>query len=114
MEHRRIQTGDFAAYSDEYQRLGLALSKRREPLVTALEGLLAMLTVHAVLATAPPLARGVSEDRDDDMFLAAAVAGHAKLIVSGDKHLLRVSGWQGIAVLRPREFSDRYLELSGL
>lgn len=28
---------------------------------------------------------------------------------SGDKHLLKVSGWQGIQVLKPREFVDLYL-----
>ena len=28
---------------------------------------------------------------------------------SGDKHLLRVSGYEGIEVLKPREFVDRFL-----
>ncbi len=40
---------------DEYRRVGFELSKGREPLVSALEALLAMLTVHAVLVNAPPL-----------------------------------------------------------
>ena len=46
---------------------------------------------------------------DDDKFLACAIAGKSKLIVSGDKHLLRVSGYRGIKVERPREFIDEYL-----
>lgn len=75
---------------DEYRRVGFELSKGREPLVSALEALLAMLTVHAVLVNAPPLDERISEDPDDDMFLAAAVAGHARLIVSGDKAFKRV------------------------
>ena len=95
---------------EEYRRVGLELSKGREPLVGMLEALLAMLTVHAVLVNAPPLDERVSEDPDDDMFLAAALAANARLIVSGDKHLLRVSGWRGIEVLKPRPFVDRYIE----
>jgi len=35
--------------------------------------------------------------------------GRRELIVSGDKDLLRVSGYQGIRVVRPRAFVDRYL-----
>jgi predicted nucleic acid-binding protein len=73
-----------------------------------------MLTVHAILVNAPPLAEPVSEDPDDDMFLAAAIAGRARVIVSGDKHLLRVSGWQQIEVLKARQFVDRYIEPAGI
>lgn len=95
---------------DEYRRVGLELSKGREPLAGALEALLAMLTVHAQLVDAPPLGERVSEDPDDEMFLAAALAANARLIVSGDKHLLRVSGWRGIEVLKARAFVDRYID----
>lgn len=95
---------------DEYRRVGLELSKGREPLESMLEALLAMLTVHAVLVDAPPLDERVGEDPDDEMFLAAALAANASLIVSGDKHLLRVSGWRGIEVLKARSFVDRYIE----
>jgi predicted nucleic acid-binding protein len=42
----------------------------------------------------------VSEAPDDAMFLAAALAANARLIVSGDTHLLRVSGWRGIYAKR--------------
>lgn len=94
---------------DEYRRVGLELSKGREPLVGLLEALLATLTVHAQLVDAPPLDAPVGEDPDDEMFLAAALAANARLIVSGDKHLLRVSGWNGIEVLKARAFVDRYL-----
>ena len=90
--------------------MGLALSKGREPLVSTLEALLAMLTVHAVMVNAPPLDERVSADPDDEMFLPAALAANASLIVSGDKHLLRVSGWCGIAVLKARPFVERYIE----
>jgi putative PIN family toxin of toxin-antitoxin system len=51
----------------------------------------------------------VCSDPDDDKFLACAQASMAPVIVSGDRHLLAVSGWRGIEVLRPRTFLDRHL-----
>lgn len=99
---------------EEYRRVGLELSKGRESLLGALDALLAVVTVHAMLVDAPPLDERVSDDPDDDKFLAAAVAANAKIIVSGDKHLLRVSGWRHIEVLKPRQFLDRYFELDGI
>ena len=83
--------------------MGLELSRGREPVVNTLEALLAMLTVYALLVKASPFNERVSEDRDDEMFLAAVLAANAGVIVSGDKHLLRVSGWRGIEVLKARQ-----------
>jgi putative PIN family toxin of toxin-antitoxin system len=95
---------------DEYRRVGQALAAGREPLVRALDTLLAMVAVHATVVNAPALTSRVCEDPDDDKFLAAALAGGAMVVVSGDKHLLRVSGWQSIDVLTPRQFVDRQLD----
>ena len=91
---------------DEYRRVGRELADGRAPLDTALDALLALVAVHATLIDAPPLPERVSADPDDDKFLAAAVAGQAGYVVSGDKHLLEVSGWHGITVLKPRAFVD--------
>ena len=91
----------------EYRRVGVALAKGRTAVLEPLDTLFALVTVHATLVNPPPLHEPVSEDPDDDMFLAAALAGHAHVVVSGDKHLLRVSGWQGIEVCKPRTFLDR-------
>lgn len=93
----------------EYRRVGLELAKERTPLIAALDALLTTIAVHAVVINASSLPTPVSEDPDDDKFLAAAVANSAALIVSGDKHLLRVSGWNDIMVLTPRQFVDQYL-----
>jgi uncharacterized protein len=94
---------------EEYRRVGLELARGHEPLVRALDAILTLFTVHAILVNPPPLAVPVSQDPDDDKFLAAALAGRARVVVSGDKHLLRVSGWQDIDVLKPRQFVDRYI-----
>lgn len=49
------------------------------------------------------------DDEDDVMFLACAIAGAASCVVSGDRALLRASGYEGIDVLTPKNFSTRYL-----
>lgn len=51
----------------------------------------------------------ICEDPDDDKFLAATLASRCKLIISGDRHLLRVSGHRGVEVIRPRRFVEEYL-----
>ena len=49
-------------------------------------------------------------DPADDKFLACALASGTRVIVSGDKHLLRVSGWQRIEVVTPRQCVDWYID----
>ncbi len=43
--------------------------------------------------------RVVVDDVDDDHVIAAAVAGHADLIVSGDAHLLDLKNCEGIEIV---------------
>lgn len=92
---------------DEYRRVGRLLALEYEGV--ELEPILALVAVHADVVEAPDLPERVCQDPDDDKFLACAVAGGAGVVVSGDKHLRQVSGWNGIAVLSPREFADRHL-----
>ena len=49
---------------------------------------------------------GVSEDSDDDKYIAAAVEGRATLVVSGDPDLLDVEEYQGVRIITPRAFLD--------
>lgn len=49
----------------------------------------------------------VTADPSDNKFIEAAVAGQADYIVSGDKHLLDLKEFQGIAILTPRIFLDQ-------
>ena len=46
----------------------------------------------------------VPDDPDDNHILACALAGKADLIVSGDKDLLRLKEYEGIAIIRPMDF----------
>ncbi len=46
----------------------------------------------------------IHDDPDDNRILECAVAGRASVIVSGDRHLLRLRSHEGIQVLTTRQF----------
>jgi predicted nucleic acid-binding protein len=75
--------------------------------------MLELVTMNAELFSDQVMLEPVCEDPDDDKFIACALASGCKVIVSGDKHLLKVSGFGGIRVLRPRAFIDEYLSQVG-
>ncbi|HEY7733592.1 MAG TPA: putative toxin-antitoxin system toxin component, PIN family, partial [Nitrososphaera sp.] len=47
--------------------------------------------------------RVVKQDPDDDTILRTAVDGRAKLVVSGDNHLLDMKGFRGIRIVSVEE-----------
>jgi len=91
----------------EYRRVGARLGSRY-PLVDA-EPLLDLVTRESRIVDPIPVPTSACDDPDDIMFLACAIAGHAHIVVTGDRALLRASGFQGIEVVTPREFLRRYL-----
>lgn len=101
------------AIQSEYHRVGGELAKGHPARAEALAPVLTMLARHATVVHAPPLSAPVCADASDDKFLAAAKAANASLVISGDRHLLDVSGWQGVTVLSPRTFLDRHVRGTG-
>jgi uncharacterized protein len=57
-----------------------------------------------VVAPAPLPSIVIRDDPKDDIFLACALAGAADLIVSGDRHLLRLGDFEGVPILAPAAF----------
>jgi putative PIN family toxin of toxin-antitoxin system len=51
----------------------------------------------------------LNEDAEDNKILECALAAGANVIVSGDKHLLKLSKFRKTKILTPRQFFD-YLE----
>ncbi|MDO8724065.1 MAG: putative toxin-antitoxin system toxin component, PIN family [Syntrophales bacterium] len=92
---------------DEYRRVGKSLAEQFPGI--DLGPTLELVTVKAAMFSAQSFHEPVCADPDDDKFFACALAGKSKVIVSGDKHLLQVSGFREIRVLKPREFVDEYL-----
>ncbi|HLF98834.1 MAG TPA: putative toxin-antitoxin system toxin component, PIN family [Acidimicrobiia bacterium] len=50
----------------------------------------------------------VRDDPADDRVLEAAVAGAAEVVVSGDRHLLRIGEFRGIRMLSPADFLTEF------
>lgn len=92
---------------EKYQRVGEILAERFSEV--NLDPIIKLIAVKAEMVLAPNLSDLICDDPDDDKFLACALKNKNKLIISGDKHLLRVSGYQGINIIRPRRFVDKYL-----
>ena len=92
---------------EEYRRVGELLSKQFPGIEFA--PALQILAIHAEFVRTKKLATQVCEDPDDDKFLECAISGNSNLIVSGDKHLLKISRYKGIVILSPRNFVENYL-----
>jgi uncharacterized protein len=62
----------------------------------------------AVIVSPASVPRVIERDGDDDHVLAAALAGRADLITSGDKrHVLPLGSYQGIPIVSAREAVER-------
>jgi uncharacterized protein len=91
----------------EYQRVAEELSIKYTGI--DISDVLDLLLVKAEMIDAGTLPESVSADADDDKFIACAVAGSLQIIVSGDRHLLDISTYRNVPVLKPRRFVDEYL-----
>jgi putative PIN family toxin of toxin-antitoxin system len=96
------------AILDEYRRVAHELAEQFPGVDPGPS--LKLLAINVRLVNAPDLTEQVCTDADDDMFLACAIASGAKIIASGDKALLKTSGYSGIEVLTPRAFVTRFLQ----
>lgn len=92
---------------EEYRRVGEEMEKKFPGVEVT--PFLELLAIEATMVEAKPLSEAVCTDPDDDKFLACALSSKAKVICSGDKALLKTSGYRGIEVLTPRNFADRFL-----
>lgn len=64
------------------------------------------ITVLADLVAGDYGPSGVSDDPDDDKYVAAAVEGRAAFVVTGDPDLLNLVEHAGIRIVSPRLFLD--------
>jgi len=53
----------------------------------------------------------VKDDKSDNKIIECAYSSKAKLVVSGDKHLLRLRKVMGIEVVKPRDFYKTIVSL---
>ena len=69
---------------------------------TDYQPLLAQLAAQGTLVPDSEGGLEITADPDDDKFMRCAQAAGA-VVVSGDRHLLEVNGWNGVRVLTPHE-----------
>ncbi len=93
---------------DEYQRVVQELSSQFKGV--DISGLLNLVAINSKWFEVPPLPFRVSKDPDDDKFISCAIASGTKIIISGDKHLLEISGFNEIEVVKPKTFVEKFLK----
>lgn len=64
------------------------------------------IVVLAQFVTTPADIAAVSDDPDDDKYLAAALEARASFVVSGAADLLAIGEHQGVRIVKPRAFLD--------
>ena len=105
---RKFQIAVSVEVLEEYIEVAERLTARYADI--EYKGILGLIVENADLIQASALTEPVCDDPDDDKFLACAVAAHAEIIVSGDRALLKASGYQGIQVMTPKDFVSQYVE----
>jgi putative PIN family toxin of toxin-antitoxin system len=72
-----------------------------------LERALAIMTTSARTVDLAIQVRAVKDDPDDDHVVSCAVAAGAEAVITGDKDLLRMVSYEGISMVRVRDFLER-------
>lgn len=104
---KRLQVLLSNAIVEEYRNVAAHLALQY-PTVDVFP-ILDLLITHGAFVNTAATAITVCDDPDDNKFLECAIAGECSLIVSGDRHLLKLCGYKDLTILTPRQFIDRYL-----
>ena len=92
---------------EEYVEVLHRLEKLYAPVKA--EPVIELILAGSEIISAPPLKEPVSSDPDDDKFIACDLASKARVIVSGDNHLLSMERYRNIDILSPSRFVKKYL-----
>jgi putative PIN family toxin of toxin-antitoxin system len=93
---------------EEYRRVADLLKKKYKKI--DISSILHLIDINSDIINTQDLPKPICEDPDDEKFIACALSGKVKIIVSGDKHLLKLSGFNDIMIIKPYEFVDKYIK----
>jgi len=106
-EKRRLQIVLSKQILDEYQRVAEDISSKF-PLVD-ISSIIELITIYGQFIDTQGVSITICKDPDDDKFIECAIAGKCDIIVSGDRHLLKLADYKGIKILKPRDLLEQYL-----
>ena len=86
---------------DKFSNTGIEVAQMLEIVMNA-----------AVISIPTEIVEAIKDDPADNRVLECAVSGKAEVIVSGDKHLLKLKKFRDIPILTPREFLTYWASLS--
>lgn len=84
-------------FGSKFQILGVTVND-------LMQGIRELVEVYPISAINVPDLR----DPNDNIILATAIAAHADVIVTGDRDLLVLQEYEGIAIVTARDFLSRY------
>jgi len=99
---RVIQRDLSAVYTVEIKNENLYILERVKPSKEYIDRILKFYRVSKKVN--PKRKINACPDRSDNRFLEAAVAGNADYIITSDRHLLDMKEFEGVKILKPREF----------
>ena len=104
---KRLQTVLSKQILIEYQRVADELTVKYPQI--KIMPIIELVTIHAQFIDTTGIKISVCEDPDDDKFIECAIAGNCDIIISGDRHLLKIGEYRGVRIIKPREFMEKYL-----
>jgi putative PIN family toxin of toxin-antitoxin system len=110
VNERRVELVFSPATIDELVRV-IQYPKIRDEakrLAVPVEALVDRLIAASVIVYPHERLNVVKDDPTDNQILEAAVESEARFVISGDKHLLKLTQFRGIAIVTPREFIAKY------
>lgn len=78
--------------------------KRFSPSKEDIRAFIALIIEHAIIVEGLYEIEGISEDPNDDMFIACAMEADAQYIVSRDPHLRNIKYYRGIQIIDAATF----------
>ena len=105
--HQKLKLIYSADILEEKIRVGQVLSKKYKGV--EISPFIDLITIFGEMHTPIILDAAITDDPDDEKFIACALSASCKHIISGDKHLLDVNGFAGISVDKPAAFVKKYI-----
>jgi putative PIN family toxin of toxin-antitoxin system len=81
--------------------------KRFSPSKEDIRAFIALIIEHAIIVEGLYEIEGISEDPNDDMFIACAMEADAQYIVSRDPHLRNIKYYRGIQIIDAATFIEK-------